>query len=210
MRLSGVLLISVGLALLVPRIGQGEESQTVVLRVFDDGDPIVIDMGLRKEGNLMVTTDSVGRARFEIDGKISADEALTEARIRVWPEGQESPSMDVTARVVGKYLFWGRTGEEPRAMKVPVGTLLFIPPSDTAMEQTVRHAVAVRGESDKVDLKVWTPYKADKVHDAVVRFPEPGTAELSLFDATYSLSIDYRGNILGGSLDSEGHTITRD
>lgn len=210
MRLSRLLLIGVVLASVLPRLGRSGEAQTFVLRVFDDGEPIVIDMVLRKEGSLMVGTDSVGRARFEIDGKLTPDEALTEARIRIWPEGEDSPTMDVTAKVIGEYLFWGHTGEEPGAMKVPVGTLLYVPPSATAIEQTLRHAVAVRGKRDKVALKVWTPYHTDEVHDAEVRFPGPGTAELSLFEATYTLSIDAKGSILSGSLDSEGQTITRD
>ena len=189
---------------------RAEQTTTAILRVLEGDTPIIVDEVTRQSGTLKVSTDSVGRARFEIDGKLSADEALTEARIRVWPKGQSEPQMDATAKVVGEYIFWGNTGEEPGTMKVPAGTLLYIPPSATAMEQTVRHAVAVRENRDSVALKIWSPYKREEVNDAEVRFPKPGVAELSLFGATYTLSIDEEGNILEGRVDPQGHTIVRE
>ncbi len=144
------------------------------------------------------------------DAEVNENEAISEARIQVWPEGQSEPEMDGTAKVIGEDIFWGHTGEDPATMKVPVDTLIYVPPSATAMEQAVRHALAVRGDRKAVALTVWTPYQTSEVHDAEVRFPEPGTAELSLFDATYTLSIDSEGNILEGRVEPHGNTIIRE
>ena len=181
-----------------------------VLKVLDGDEVVVIDEISRRNGRLEVDTDSVGRARFKIEAKLTDDEGIAEARIRIWPEGKSDPEMDATAKIVGSNLFWGRTGEDPRTIRVTKNTLIYIPPSSTAMEQAIRHALAVRGQRDKVEFKVWSPYKIEEVHDAEVRFTEPGTVELSLFGATYTLSIDSVGNILSGRVEPQGHTIIRE
>jgi len=189
---------------------QAEDEVVAVLKVLEGETPVVIDEVRRRNGRLTVSTDSVGRARFEIEAELTADEAISEARIRVWPEGKSNPEMDATAKIVGSKLFWGRTGEEPRTIRVPKNTVIYIPPSATAMEQTVRYALAVRGKRDKVEFKVWSPYKIEEVNDAEVRFRDPDTAELSLFGATYTLTIDAEGNILSGRVEPQGNTIIRE
>lgn len=192
----------------LPALAEGQDR--AVLKVLDGDDVIVIDEVSRRDGRLEVDTDSVGRARFKIEAKLTDDEGIAEARIRIWPEGKSDPEMDATAKISGGNLFWGRTGEDPRIIRVPKNTVIYIPPSATAMEQTVRYAMAVRGQRDKVDLKVWSPYKIEEVNDAEVRFTEPGTAELTLFGATYTLTIDAEGNILSGRVEPQGNTIIRE
>lgn len=198
------------IVMIAPKPVLAQDANTAVLKTLKDDAPIVIDELIRGPGRLTVSTESVGRARFRIEADLTEDEAIAEARIRVWPEGHSEPQMDGTAKVIGEYLFWGNTGEDPGTMKVPVGTLIYVPPSATAMEQVVRHAIAVRGDRKAVALTVWSPYQVGEVHDAKVRFPEPDTAELSIFGATYTLSIDSEGNILEGRVEPQGNTIIRE
>lgn len=198
------------IVMIAPKPGLAQSAQTTILKTLKDDAPLVIDEFSRQPGRLTVSTESVGRARFQIEAEITENETIAEARIRVWPEGQSEPEMDGTAKVIGEYIFWGHTGEDPATMKVPLGTLIYVPPSATAMEQAVRHAIAVRGDREAVALTVWTPYNSAELSDAEARFPEPGTAELSIFDATYTLSIDSEGNILDGYLEPQGNTIVRE
>lgn len=202
-----VLLASIMIA---PKPGLAQNAQTAILKTLKDDVPVVIDELSRTPGRLTVSTDSVGRARFQIEAQVTESEAIAEARIRVWPEGQGEPEMDGTAKVIGEFIFWGHTGEDPATMRVPLGTLIYVPPSATAMEQAVRHAIAVRGDRNAVPLTVWTPYDSAQVSDAEARFPEPGTAELAIFGATYTLSIDSEGNILDGYVEPQGNTIIRE
>lgn len=198
------------IALFAPKPALAQGAKTTILKTLKDEAPLVIDEFTRTPGRLTVSTDSVGRARFQIDAEVNENEAISEARIQVWPEGQGKPERDITAKVILDHIFWGRTGEDPAAMKVPLGTLIYVPPSATAVEQAVRHALAVRGDRKAVALTVWTPYQTSEVHEAEVRFPEPGTAELLIFDATYTLSIDSEGNILEGQVEPQGNTIIRE
>lgn len=192
----------------VPVLAQ--EAGTTTLKTLKDDAPVVIDEFSRMPARLTVSTESVGRALFQIEAKVAENEVISEARIQVWPEGYSEPEIDRTAKVIGEYIFWGDTGEDPGTMKVPADTLIYVPPSATAMEQAVRHAIAVRGDREAVPLTVWTPYQAGEVQAAEVRFPEPGTAELFIFDATYTLSIDSEGNILEGHVKPQGNTIIRE
>lgn len=198
------------IVMIAPKPAWAQSTDTATLKTLKDDAPLVIDEYSRGPGRMTVSTESVGRARFQIDAEVTENEAISEARIRVWPEGQSEPEMDGTAKVILEYIFWGRTGEDPATMKVPLGTLIYVPPSATAVEQAVRHAIAVRGDRKAVALTVWTPYQVGEVHDAEVRFPEPGTAELLIFDATYTLSIDSEGNILDGHVQPQGNTIIRE
>lgn len=210
MKILNLAMVVFTIALSAPKSALSQNAETTILRTLKDEAPIVIDEATRTPARLSVSTDSVGRARFQIDAELNENEAIAEARIRVWPEGQSEPDMDGTAKIIGEYIFWGHTGEDPATMKVPIDTLIYVPPSATAMEQAVRHALAVRGDRKAVALTVWTPYQTSELHDAEVRFPEPGTAELSLFDATYTLSIDSEGNILKGYVEPQGNTIVRE
>lgn len=203
-------LVCIAMAHLAPATAPGKDAETAVLKVFDGDSVIVIDKVTRQDRQLTVNTDSIGRARFEMEIELTSEEGIAEARVRIWPEEESDPAMDVTAKVTGEWLFWGHTGTDPTMKKVPKDTLIYIPPSPTAMEQTIRHALALRDNRDTVSLTVWTPYHVDEVHDAEVRFPAPGKAELIIFDATYTLSIDDEGNILSGRVDPVGHTISRD
>lgn len=189
---------------------QAEDEVVAILKVLEGETAVVVDEVRRRKGRLTVSTDSVGRARFEIEAELTADEAISEARIRVWPEGKSKPELDATVKMGKGSLRWGRTGEESRTIAVPRNTLIYIPPSATAMEQTIRHAVRVRGKRDKVALKVWSPFMIEEVNDAEVRFRDPDTAELSLFGATYTLAIDAEGNILNGRVEPQGNTIIRE
>jgi len=187
-----------------------QETVSATLKTSREGAPIVIDEFSRTADELTVSTDSIGRARFRIEAEIADNEAISEARIRVWPQGQSKPEMDRTVKVVGEYIFYGNTGEDPGTMKVPVNTFIYIPPSATAMEQAVRYAIAVRGDRETVPLTFWSPYQAAEIQEAEVRFPEDGTAELSIYDATYTLSVDGQGNILEGQVQPQGDTIIRE
>lgn len=205
-----VFFLLASLAVLAAGPAPAREADRATLTTMQGDTPIVIDEFSRGPDGLTVSTDSVGRARFQIEAKVADDEAISEARIRVWPAGQSEPQMDRTVKLIGEYIFWGDTGGEPATMKVPVDTLVYIPPSATAVEQAVRYALAVRGDRDTVPLKIWTPYQAAEVLDAEVRFPESGIAELEIFDATFTLSIDSEGNILEGHVEPQGTVIVRE
>lgn len=199
-----------------PAVGQAErapaDTVTAVLTI-SEGDSLLVVDSLRRTGNrLEVRTNSVGRARLVIGATLTPGASVSEARVRVWPEGSERPQVDVVVALEGGTLRIGSPGsEEPEERTVPEGTLIYVPPAASFVEQAARRAMALReGEEDRVDFTLWSPYRDGRTLDAVAHFPHPDTVALSFDDGTYTLAVDGAGNLLGGRLEPVGYTIARE
>lgn len=187
-------------------------AQSAVLTLSDGDSILVVDSLTREDGRLEVRCNSVGRARFVISATLTDDQAVSEARVRVWPEGRVTPQVDMAATLEDGVLRVGTTGEEGREEReVPANTLVYVPPSVSFLEQAARRARALRSTGDSaVALPLWSPYRGGRVIDAVARFPHPDTVTLSFDEATYTLAVDSAGHLLAGRLEPIGHTIRRE
>lgn len=201
-------LLALALVLAAPTVCR---AQAAVLTLSDGDSLLVVDSLTREDGRLEVRCNSLGRARFVISATLTDGEAVSGARVRVWPEGRETPQVDMAAALEDGVLRVGTTGSEGREERsVPEHTLVYVPPSVSFLEQAARHARALRSTGDSVALPLWSPYRGGRIIDAVARFPAPDTVTLSFDEATYTLAMDSAGNLLGGRLEPFGHTIRRE
>lgn len=186
------------------------DTQRAVL-TMSRGDSLVSVDSLSRQGDRVWVRAHVTGARLVIVALLAEDESIAEARVRVWPTGSLAPQVDLEITHEGNRLGLGATGSEERDEQVvPANTLIFLPPTLTAVEQAVRHAVAVRGDADSVALSLWVPYRGGQAVEAIVSFPAPDTAAVSAAGSTYTLAVDGAGNILGGRLEPAGYAIARE
>lgn len=87
------------------------------------------------------------------------------------------------------------------------GTVVYVNPSPSLMEQIVRRARAIGGE--RVEVPVWLPANGGQNASATVVFMAPDSAELSLATARIRMRTDAQGRLLGGSIPAQGLTIER-
>lgn len=187
------------------------DTQTAVLALSEGDSLLVLDSLTRSGNHLEVRTNSVGRARFLIEATLTPGAAVSEARVRVWPAGQDEPQVDMVAALEGDTLRVGGAGSEERERRsVPKHTLIYVPPAPSFVEQAARRARALRSGRDSVPFTLWSPYRGGRTLPVVARFPHADSVELSFDDATYSLAVDSAGNLLGGRLAPLGHTIARE
>lgn len=186
------------------------DSVEAVLTLSEGDSVLVLDSLVRHGNQLEVRSNSVGRARFVIRATLTPEAAVAKARVRVWPEGQESPQVDMAVALEDGTLRVGTTGAAEREERsVPENTLIYVPPAVSFVEQAARRARALRAEADSASFTLWSPYRGGRTMTAVARFPHPDTVTLSFDDATYTLAVDSAGDLLGGRLEPAGHTIAR-
>lgn len=187
------------------------DTVSAVLTLSEGDSLLVLDSLVRHGDRLEVRSNSVGRARFVIWATLTPGAAVAEARVRVWPEGRETPQVDMSVALEDGTLTFGTTGSpEPEERSVPEHTLIYVPPAVSFVEQAARRARALRSGRDSVPFTLWSPYRGGRTLPAIARFPRADSVELSFDDATYSLAVDSAGNLLGGRLAPVGHTIARE
>ena len=187
------------------------DSVRAVLTLSEGDSLLVVDSLTRHGDRLEVRSNSVGRARFVIAARLTPEAAVAEARVRVWPEGRETPQVDMSVALEGGTLRVGSTDYAEREERsVPGNTLIYVPPAVSFLEQAARRARALRAGADSATFTLWSPYRGGRTMTAVARFPHPDTVTLSFDDATYTLAVDSAGNLLGGRLAPYGHTIRRE
>ena len=187
------------------------DSVRAVLTLTEGDSMLVLDSLVRHGDRLEVRSISVGRARFVIAARLTPEAAVAEARVRVWPEGRETPQVDMSVALEDGTLRVGSTGDAEREERsVPENTLIYVPPAVSFLEQATRRARALRAGADSATFTLWSPYRGGRTMTAVARFPRQDTVSLSFDDATYTLAVDSAGNLLGGRLEPYGHTIGRE
>lgn len=133
-----------------------------------------------------------------------------ELRVRSPEAGDTTLVQSSAAAFVDDAVYLEQPIGTPAADTVPVppGTLPFVNPSPSFIEQVVRRARAVGGDVATVSL--WLPDAGGgHVVAARVEFQAAGRVTLDLEGTVVEIALDSRGGILAGFIPSEGIGIQR-
>lgn len=152
-----------------------------------------------------------GGRRVAYTSHLAADASVTRLELRAYAPGADtsaaqravvtlrgdSATLEVTPR--GGAASTERFGGAP-------GAVGYVNPSPSSLEQIVRRARAIGGDSVQVQL-VGVPGRQTRPID--VRFVGADSAIVSLGSVALRLHTDRAGSLLGGTVPSQGITITR-
>ena len=150
-------------------------------------------------------------ARIAYSMDLAPDASVTRLEMRAYAPGADTSAAQrivatvradsVTAEVTQR----GGTPRTDRVASRP-GLVTYVNPSPSAMEQIVRRARAMGGDSAQVPI-----LGADngQLGEVAVRFVGADSAILSLGPVVLRMRVDRAGSLLGGTVPSQGLVITR-
>jgi hypothetical protein len=106
------------------------------------------------------------------------------------------------------YTQWEGDSAVRRTVGTRAGAVFYLNPSPSIMEQIVRRARAVGGDSVAVPL--FMPVGAGSTAVATVTFPHADSAVTSVGGVAIRMRVDAEGQLLGGAVPVQGLTIERE
>ncbi len=186
-----------------PRIERGTFS------IMRGTDTVAVEHFARGADTLQaeLTIPAAGRVRYE--ASLQPDATVRRIVVNVTLADTTMPAQRSVAEFKGDTVLLERSGgptpTERRA--VPPGTIPYINPSPSLMEQIVRRARVVGGDS--VTVPVLAAGNRSQVLTATVTHPSPDSALLTLGSIEVRLAVDTEGRVRGGSVPSQGIAIVR-
>lgn len=175
------------------------------------GDTVATESFARTPELLDATLTVPNQARLVYSVTLAPDATMRriEARVLGPAPSDTTPLQRSSAEFRGDSVyavtFTGDSAQR-RATAVPPGTIFYLSPSVALMEQIVRRARAVGGDS--VAVPVLLAGTGGRTLMASVVFA-PDSARLVLGPAEARLSVDQAGRVLGGAVPSQSVTIAR-
>ena len=186
-----------------------QESGTFVLT--QNGEEIATEEFTRTDDMLETEMTVPGRAVIATDATLADDGIVERLEIRVFPP--DAPEADPVQTTAAEFRSDSVFVEQPigtsaAAQPAVLGTVPFMNPSPSHLEQMLRRARALGGSN--VTVQIWIPTQAaGQVAPAQVAFNDDGSATLSLGSVVFELETDEEGRVLGGEVPSQGLVIER-
>ena len=186
-----------------------QESGTFVLT--QNGNEIATEEFTRTGDTLDTEMTVPGRAVIETNATLAGDATVERLEIRVFPPA--SPEADPLQTTAAEFRSDSVFVEQPigtatAAQPAVLGTVPFMNPSPSHLEQMLRRARALGGSN--VTVQVWIPTQgAGQVAPAQIAFNDDGSATLSLGSVVFELQTDEDGRVLGGEAPAQGLVIER-
>lgn len=109
---------------------------------------------------------------------------------------------------VVRYTQWQGDSAVQRSVGTKSGAVFYLNPSPSMMEQIVRRARAIGGDSVMVAL--FMPIGPGRTAEAAVTFPHPDSAVTDVGGTAVRMHIDAEGRLLGAAVPSQQLTIERE
>jgi hypothetical protein len=202
-----VALAAAGTALAAPVAAQ----ETGTFTLTQNGTEVASEAFTRSDDMLRTEMTIPGQALIVTEATLAEDAIVDRLEIRVHPPN--SPDADPLQSTAAEFANDSVRVEEPigsEAIGQPAvrGTVPFLNPSPSHLEQMLRRARALGGSN--VTVQIWVPSQGPgQVVPAQVAFNDNGTATLTLGSVAFELETDDEGRLLGGEVPSQGLTIER-
>ncbi|MGI8508961.1 MAG: hypothetical protein ACR2MQ_06520 [Gemmatimonadaceae bacterium] len=179
-----------------------------VFTLVHGADTIAAERFNRSADRLQVDFTSRGIVLFNYEASITPQATIARMQIVTHVPGTPERTSSVTFHGDSAILIEG-AGESAKTLRtiVPQGTLPYASPSATLMEQIIRRARVIGGTSVAVPLLIAST--DGKTASAAVSFSGPDSARMEIAGVTILLGVDAAGDILSGSVPSQGVAITR-
>ena len=186
-----------------------QESGTFVL--IQNGTEIARESFTRSDGTLATQLEIPDQGVVDTEAVIGAEATVDRMEIRALPAGDPDaePLQSTAAEFRGDSIFVEQPiGTDVAATAAPSGTIPYLNPSPSYMEQILRRARAVGGS--EVTVQIWVPGQgAGQTVPAQVAFSGDGSATLTLGTAAIQLQTDETGRVLAGEVPAQGLVIER-
>lgn len=162
----------------------------------------------RSAERLQVDFTSRGIALFNYDAALTPQATISRMQVTTRVPGSPERTSSVTFQGDTAILADG-AGESARTLRsvVPPGTLPYVGSSASLMEQIIRRARAMGGNSVTVPLLIAST--GGRTSPAIVSFSSPDSARIGLAGVTVLLRVDAAGDIVSGSVPAQGVVISR-
>lgn len=179
-----------------------------VFTLVHGADTIAAEHFNRSTDRLQVDFTSRGIALFNYEASLTPQATIAHMQITTRVPGTPERTSSITFQGDSAILIDG-AGESAQTLRtvVPRGTLPYASPSATLMEQIVRRARVLGGTSVAVPLLIAST--GGKTASAAVSFSSPDSARMEIAGVTILLRVDAAGDILSGSVPSQGVVIAR-
>ncbi len=179
-----------------------------VFTLVRGADTIAAERFNRSADRLQVDFTSRGIVLFNYEASLTRQATIAHMQIATHVPGTPERTSSITFHGDSAILIDG-AGESAKTLRtaVPHGTLPYANPSATLMEQIVRRARVLGGTSVAVPLLIAST--GGKTASAAVSFTSPDSARMEIAGVTILLRVDAAGDILSGSVPSQGVVIAR-
>lgn len=155
----------------------------------------------------VLTGPSGGRAAITAD--LATDATVTRIQVEEFRRADTVAARTSAAVFMGDSVFLEQSGQGPplaARRQIPAGSIPFVNPSPSLMEQIVRRARVIGGSP--VQVPVWAASGGGQPTTATVTL-EGNQARILVNNVEVQLTLDESGRITGGSVPQQGLTLER-
>ncbi|HSH46706.1 MAG TPA: hypothetical protein VK966_12750 [Longimicrobiales bacterium] len=202
--------LTAALVLALPAAAGAQQPDTGTFSVLQGDAAIATETFSRTADRLETTLEITNQATLVTRSDLAADATIRRMEIEVYgPGGEGEPIETSAATFAGE----GVTLEQPIGTVVTEepqpaeqGSIPYVNPSPSYMEQILRRARAIGG--DEVRVGIWMPGQPI-AETSVVAFDD-GAATINLAGIVIEATTDAEGRLLGATIPAQGVTIIRE
>lgn len=180
-----------------------------VFALIHSGSDIFTESFTRTPERLETVLTNPGGGRAAITADLADNATVTRLDVREFRRGDTVAARHSAAVFVGDSVFLEQSGQGPplaARRQIPAGSIPFVNPSPSLMDQIVRRARAIGGSS--VQVPVWAASGGGQPTTATVTL-EGNRARIHVNNVDVLLDYDGSGRLTGGSVPQQGLTIER-
>jgi hypothetical protein len=174
------------------------------------GQQIAIERFARTPDSIESDLRVVSGLRVTFSARLSGGRVTTLTLRSFAPTDSVTPAQTATVRMTADTMTLETVREGAPVVEklpVPAGVVPFLDPSAVCMEEIIRRAKTLGGESVRVPIALLSA--PQQVTTALVTFSSPTQARLESGSVIVELTIDERGRILRGEVTGQGTVFTR-
>lgn len=170
-------------------------------------DTVATERFSRTAAGLQVDFTAQGITLFHYDATLAPSATVTHMQVTTHVPGSPERVSSVTFQGDTALLMDGSDSAQMVRRAVPRGTLPYVNPSPSLMEQIVRRARVIGGS--QVSVPVIIAGAAGQAAPVMVSFTGTDSVRVELSGVALLLHVDPAGGILGGTVPVQGLTIIR-
>lgn len=180
-----------------------------IFTLVHGADTVAAERFTRSADRLQVDFGAQGITLFRYDAALTPEATVSHMQVTTTVPGSPARIASATFQGDTAILAGSAGADSAKTLRtaVPQGTLPYINPSASLMEQIVRRARIVGGK--QVTVPVLVASTGGQTTTATVSFPSPDSAHIQLAGVTVLLRVDSAGTIMSGSVPVQGITIAR-
>ena len=185
--------------------------ETGTFTLNQGGNPIATESFTRTGDQLETQLEIPGQGTMATVASLNSDASVSRVELRVLPPGD--PDAEPLQSLAAEFQDGTASVEQPigtaaGSLDAETGTVPFLNPSPSYLEQILRRARAIGGS--EVSVPVWSPGQGGgQVVPAQVTF-DGETAALTLGSVTFDVTTDEAGRLMGAEIPAQGVVIERE